>query len=412
MERNENRGGMNEMNEGGPRGKGRVVGLEGSHAVSEAVKMANTDVIAAYPITPQTHIVERLAEMVADGELDAEFICVESEHSAMSACIGASAAGARTFTCTSAQGLELMHEVLYVASGMRFPVVMVVMNRALSAPLSIWCDHSDAMAVRDVSWIQMFAENNQEAFDLTVCAFRIAENRNVLFPAMIHMDGFYLSHVIEDLVIPDEEEVRDFIPDYEYPFPLDPERPVSMGCFAPPYIYPEIKKAQEVAFERSKTEVKSVLHEFGEVFGRSYELIESYRMDDASIAMLMMGSISETAMLAVDELRDDGCDVGLLRIRLWRPFPFEELRAAVRDIDTLIVVDRCVSYGMGGPVCAEIKSALYDEPRRPKIVSFIAGIGGRDVTVDHFKQMFMQGIERAKSEKTKTDEFVMFGVRE
>ena len=394
-----------------PAVKGRVVGLEGSHAVSEAVRMVDVDVVAAYPITPQTHIVERLAEMVANGELDAEFICVESEHSAMSACIGASAAGARAFTCTAAQGLELMHEVLYVASGMRFPVVMVVANRALSAPLSIWCDHSDAMAVRDVSWIQMFAENNQEAFDLTVCAFRIAES--VFFPAMLHMDGFYLSHVIEDLILPDEEEVRNFVPDYEHPLPLDPEKPVSMGCFAPPYIYPEIKKAQEVAFEAAKAKIKDVWDEFAEIFGRQYNAVETYRMEDASVAMLIMGSVSETAMLAVDELRSEGKDVGLLRLRLWRPFPFEELRDAVRNLDLLIVVDRSISHGMGGPVCAEVKSALYEEKNRPKIVSFIAGLGGRDITVKDFKQMFNAAIERSKKEEMRrTEAFEMWGIRE
>jgi len=225
--------------------KGKIVGLEGSFAVAEAVRMAKVDVISAFPITPQTHIVERLAEMVADGELDAEFICVESEHTAMSACVGASAAGARVFTCTAGPGLEYMYNMMTIPSSMRLPVVMVIANRALSAPLSVWCDHSDMMTIRDVGWIQMIAENNQEAFDLTVCAYRIAEDKEVLFPAIVHIDGFYLSHVIEGVVLPDEEEVAHFIPDYEHPFVLDPEKPVSMGCYGPPFIYPEAKKAQE-----------------------------------------------------------------------------------------------------------------------------------------------------------------------
>jgi pyruvate ferredoxin oxidoreductase alpha subunit len=376
--------------------KGRIVGLEGSFAIAEAVRMANADVISAYPITPQTHIVERLAEMIADGELDAEFICVESEHSAMSACVGASAAGARVFTCSAGQGLELMHEVLYIPASMRLPVVAVAANRALSGPLSVWCDHSDAMALRDIGWIQIFAENNQQAFDLTVCAYRMAEDRDVLFPAMVHIDGFYLSHVIEDMELPDEADVADFIPDYEHPFVLDPEKPVSLGCYAPPFIYLEAKMAQEVAFEATKPKILEVWKAFGETFGRSYEPVETYRMEDARTALLTMGSISESAMLAIDELRSDGKEVGLIRLRLWRPFPFPEFREAVKNLDCLVVLDRAISYGMGGPVCGEVKAALYDKRKDLSIVSFIVGIGGRDVTLDEFKYMVNRGEEKAK----------------
>ncbi len=393
--------------------KGKIVGLEGSFAVAEAVRMANADVISAYPITPQTHIVERLAEMIADGELDAEFICVESEHSAMSACVGASAAGARVFTCSASQGLELMHEVLYIPSSMRLPVVAVAANRALSAPLSVWCDHSDAMAIRDTGWIQMFAENNQEAFDLTVCAYKIAEAKDVLFPAMLHIDGFYLSHVIEDMELPEDEDVADFIPDYDYPFALDPESPVSMGCYGPPFIYPEAKKAQEVAFDHSKFKILETWNEFGDTFGRYYAPVETYKMADARIALVTMGSIGETAMLAVDEMRTEGNDVGLIRLRLWRPFPFAELREIVKDLELLVVLDRAISFGMGGPVCSEVKSALYDMSEDLKIVSFIGGIGGRDITIADFKYMVNRASEEAKSGKW--DEEVatrMIGVRE
>ncbi|MHC1600297.1 MAG: transketolase C-terminal domain-containing protein [Candidatus Methanospirareceae archaeon] len=388
--------------------QGKIVGLEGSFAIAEAVRMVNTDVISAYPITPQTHIVERLAEMIADGELDAEFICVESEHSAMSACVGASAAGARVFTCSAAQGLELMHEVLYIPSSMRLPVVAVAANRALSAPLSVWCDHSDAMAIRDIGWIQMFAENNQQAFDLTVCAFRIAEDKEVLFPAMVHIDGFYLSHVIEDMVLPDEEVVADFIPEYEHPFVLDPEIPVSMGCYGPPFIYPEAKKAQEVAFGNSMRQILETLKDFGETFGRYYSPVETYKMDDASIALLTMGSIGETAMLAIDEMREEGKDVGLIRLRLWRPFPFTELREAVKDLELLVVLDRAISSGMGGPVCSEVKSALYDKREDLRIVGFIGGLGGRDITIEVFKHM----IDRALEYPEKEEEFELIDVRE
>ena len=393
--------------------EGKIVGLEGSFAVAEAVRMVNADVISAYPITPQTHIVERLAEMIADGELNAEFICVESEHSAMSACVGASAAGARVFTCSAGQGLELMHEVLYIPSSMRLPVVAVAANRALSGPLSVWCDHSDVMALRDIGWIQMFAENNQQAFDLTVCAFRIAEDKDVLFPTMLHIDGFYLSHVIEDMVLPDDEVVADFIPDYEYPFTLDPEKPVSMGCYGPPFIYPEAKKAQEVAFESTKRKIQETWKEFEDTFGRHYAPVETYRMEDANIALLTMGSISETAMLAVDELRSEGKDVGLVRLRLWRPFPFTEFRDAVKDVELLVVLDRAISSGMGGPVCSEVKSALYDKREDLKIVGFIAGIGGRDITIEDFKYMINRAAETAKAvDRGEGIATEMIGVRE
>ncbi|MCD6203612.1 MAG: hypothetical protein J7I99_04560 [Methanophagales archaeon] len=388
----------------------RRVGLEGSFAVAEAVRMANADVIAAYPITPQTHIVERLAEMIADGELDAEFICVESEHSAMSACVGASAAGARVFTCSAGQGLELMHEVLYIPSSMRLPVVAVAANRALSAPLSIWCDHSDAMSIRDIGWIQMFAENNQQAFDLTVCAFRVAES--VLFPAMVHIDGFFLSHVIEDIELPDDDAVRDFIPDYEHPFVLDPDKPVSMGCFAPPFIYAETKKAQEVAFEHTKSELMSVWADFGRTFGRHYSPVEPYKMEDARIALLTMGSYSETAMLAVDEMREEGADVGLLRLRLWRPFPFAELRDAVKNVELVVVLDRAVSFGMGGPVCSEVRAALYQMENKPHVIGFIGGLGGRDIPIAGFKYMVKRAQERVKDKKEEMEETELFGVRE
>jgi pyruvate ferredoxin oxidoreductase alpha subunit len=393
--------------------EGKIVGLEGSFAVAEAVRMVNADVISAYPITPQTHIVERLAEMIADGELNAEFICVESEHSAMSACVGASAAGARVFTCSAGQGLELMHEVLYIPSSMRLPVVAVAANRALSGPLSVWCDHSDAMSLRDIGWIQMFAENNQQAFDLTVCAYKIAEDEDVLFPTMVHIDGFYLSHVIEDMMLPDDEVVADFIPDYEYPFTLDPEKPVSMGCYGPPFIYPEAKKAQEVAFESTKRKIQETWKEFEDTFGRHYAPVETYKMEDANIALLTMGSISETAMLVVDELRSEGQDVGLVRLRLWRPFPFMELCDAVKDVELLVVLDRAISSGMGGPVCSEVKSALYDKREDLKIMGFIAGIGGRDITIDEFKYMINRAAETARAvERGESIATEMIGVRE
>ncbi len=387
------------------------VGMEVSQAIGEAAKLANVDVIAAYPITPQTHIVEHLAELVADGELDAAYIPVESEHSAMSACLGASAVGARAFTATAGQGLELMHEVLYVASSMQLPMVMAVANRALSSPLSVWCDHSDAMAVRDTGWIQIFTENGQEVFDNILCAFRIGEDQRVLLPVMVHLDGFYLSHMIEPILLPVQSEVDRFLPPYHYPLPLDPEQPVAMGGFAPPIMYTETKKAQEVNIAAAKDVVLECWQEFASIFGRHYSPVESYRSQQAKVLLLTMGSFSETAMSAIDKMRDEGQDVGLVRLRLWRPFPTNELRHAVKDAEILIVFDRALSYGgQAGPVCTEVRSTLYAEDKKPKVVNIVGGLGGRDVTVAGFEEIINRGIKMAQ--KGSEQEFEIFGVRE
>jgi pyruvate ferredoxin oxidoreductase alpha subunit len=390
------------------------VGLEVSLALAEAVRLADVDVVAAYPITPQTHIVEHLAELVADGKLDAEYIPVESEHSAMSACLGASAAGARTFTATAGQGLELMHEVLYVASSMRLPMVMAVANRALSAPLNIWGDHSDVMSARDVGWIQIFTENGQEVIDNTLCAFRMTWDPRVLLPVMVHLDGFHLTHMIEPMLMPDKEEVSRFLPEYTYPIPLDPSHPVTMGVVGPPYIYTEAKRAQVENLATSRAVIDEVWSEFARQFGRQYRAVEVYpaNLDRTPKTLLMtMGSYSETAMETIDKMRADGRDVGLLRIRLWRPFPFKDLRAAVRGAEALVVFDRAISFGgPGGPVASEVRSALYDEPVRPKIANIVGGLGGRDVTVANFETIIDNGIRMTRTPGA--PEFEMFGVRE
>jgi len=385
--------------------------MEVSIAVSEAVKMAKADVIAAYPITPQTHIVEHLAELVAQGELDAEYIPVESEHSAMSACLGSSAVGARTFTATAGQGLELMHEVVYVASSMRLPIVMAVANRALSAPLSVWGDHSDVMAVRDVGWIQIFVENGQEAVDNTLCAFRIAEDRRVLLPVMVHLDGFHLSHMVEPLLFPDQKEVDEFLPPNNYPYPLNPNKPVTMGDFAPPVVYTEAKWAQEINVEKSKDTILDVWKQFGDKFGRYYKPVETYRAEDCDTLLMTMGSFSETAMMAIDKMREAGKKIGLFRIRLWRPFPYEEVRQTAKNAQTLIVLDRAISLGgVGGPVASEMRNALYPLAQRPKVVGFVGGLGGRDISPADFETIVNRGIEIAK--KGSDREFEIFGVRE
>jgi len=386
-------------------------GIEVSVAISEAVRLANTDVVAAYPITPQTHIVEHLAELVANGELNAEYIPVESEHSAMSACLGSAAAGARTFTATAGQGLELMHEVLYVASSMRLPIVMAVANRALSAPISIWGDHSDVMAVRDTGWIQIFTENGQEVVDNVLCAFRIAEDRRVLLPVMIHLDGFHLTHMIEPITFPEQGKVDRFIPPNDYPLPLDPNKPVAMGGFGPPSIYSETKWAQEVNLRTAKEVILQAWNEFGDAFGRHYSPVECYRCDNCRVLLLTMGSFSETAMAAIDKMKNEGKDVGLINFRLWRPFPFDEIRQAVKDAEVLIVLDRALSFGgPGGPVCSEIRSALYQQDKKPKVIGFVGGLGGRDISVAGFEEMISRGIEI--SETGSSREFEIFGVRE
>ncbi len=388
------------------------VGLEVSLALADVVRLVDVDVVAAYPITPQTHIVEHLAELVADGKLDAEYIPVESEHSAMSACLGSAAAGAKTFTATAGQGLELMHEVLFVASSMRLPIVMAVANRAVSAPLNIWGDHSDVMAARDVGWIQIFTENGQEVIDNTLCAFRVAWDSRVLLPVMLHLDGFHLTHMIEPMMMPDQEEVNRFLPEYKYPNPLDPSCPVTMGVVGPPYIYTESKRAQVENLDGSRAVIDEVWAEFSRQFGRQYRAVETYPQTERrpKTLLMTMGSYSETAMEAVDKMRKEGKDVGLVRLRLWRPFPFEDLRRSVEGAEVLVVLDRAISFGAVGPVASEVKAALYSQTKKPKIASVVGGLGGRDITVAGFESIIERGIELANT--TGAPEFEMFGVRE
>jgi pyruvate ferredoxin oxidoreductase alpha subunit len=390
---------------------GKRIGLEVSLAISEAVKLARAEAIAAYPITPQTHIVEELAQMVADGDLDAEFIMVESEHSAMSACCGTSAVGARTYTATASQGLALMHEMLFIASGLRLPIVMTIANRALSAPLSIWGDQSDVMAERDCGWIQFFAETGQEAFDLTVQAFKVAEDNRVLTPTIVNIDGFTLSHVVEPLEIESQEDIDAFLPPYRPVVTLDPAKPVTIGPVGFPEIYTEIKKQQNEALLGSYPVILEVWDEFAERFGRRYRPVEEYRAKDADTLIYMAGAVAGTARVAVDRMRDEGMKVGLVRTRLWRPFPFEDVRSAVAGASVIAVVDRALSFGgPGGPICSELRSALYPLDNRPVVQSYVAGLGGRDVTIEHFFEI-VEDAQRVASEGP-TEEYRMIGVRE
>ena len=357
---------------------GKRVGMEVGIAAAEAVGLCNIDVAAVYPITPQSHIAEHLSDIVHDGRIDAEFITVESEHSSISACAGASGTGARVYTATSSQGLMLMHEILPIVSAMRLPVVMGNANRAVSGPLNIWNDHTDIMPQRDC-----------------------------MLPTILNIDGFQLTHMIEPLEFPTQEEVNRFLPDRVPYATLHPDRPVSMGCFNMPEIFTETMKAKDTALIHSKKTIVKIWNEWGRQFGRHYHPVETYRNKGAETMILTMGSMGETASVAVDELRKAGKSVGLVKIRLWRPFPLEELRAAIQGCKTLIVMDRAISFGgAGGPLATEIKSLLFHDRERPRIVDYIMGLGGRDVAVEDFIAM----VERAWQKKDETYEF--YGVRE
>lgn len=385
----------------------KQLGMEVSFAAAEAVKLTNVDVIAAYPITPQTHIVERLSDYVANGELDAEFIPVESEHSALSVCIGSQAAGARSFTCTSSQGLVLMSEIVYIASALRLPIVMILVNRSLSGPLSIWNDHSDVMSVRDSGWIQLFVENSQEVFDHVFIAYKIAEDQRVLLPVMINLDGFILSHMFESLQMTDTGIIQQYLPPYNPKYALHPDKPLTMGAFAMPEVYTETQKAQDEALKASHPHILKAWDSWGKLSGRYYRPIEEFHTGDAETLMVTMGSFGETAEEAVELMRRQGRKVGLLKLRLWRPFPFREFRQAVEDARKLIVLDRAVSLGgPGGPVAAEIRSALYNLENKPRIYNYIIGLGGRDVDVRDYLQM----VEASEAEKS--SEYEIYGARE
>ncbi|MFH1911116.1 MAG: transketolase C-terminal domain-containing protein [Pseudomonadota bacterium] len=383
------------------------VGMEVTTACAEAAALCRIDVASVYPITPQSHIAEHLSEIVNDGRLDASFMTVESEHSALSAAMGASATGARVFTATASQGLLFMSEILPIASAMRFPVVMIIANRAVSGPINIWNDHSDIMHTRDTGWISFFADNGQEVVDMTIQAFKVGENRNVMLPVNVNMDGFQLSHMIEPILFPDQEEVDRFLPEYVPYATLHPDRPVSMGTLGLPEIYAEAQKAKDVAIVNSIKVVKEVWKEWEKLFGRKYEPLQSYRTKDADVALVTMGSMGETAEIAVDALRKQGMKAGLLKIKLWRPFPFAELKKAVKGIRVLAVTDRACSFGgPGGPVFSEIRSALYEESVRPAIVNYLIGLGGRDVQVEDFMEM----VRRAAKGKL-SEPYEFYGVR-
>jgi pyruvate ferredoxin oxidoreductase alpha subunit len=385
---------------------GNKVGIEVSIAAADAVGLCDVDVVAAYPITPQTHVVEHLSELVAQGHLDAEFVPVESEHSAMSVCCGSAAAGARTFTATSSQGLALMSEIVFIASAMRLPIVMFLANRALSAPLSIWNDHSDTMMVRDAGWIQVFCENGQEVYDATFHAFRVAEDPAVSLPVIMNVDGFGLTHVIEPIEFWTKDMVKQYLPPFKPLNRLDPAKPVSMGAFAMPEIFTEAKKAHDVALWNSRPIIDKAWDEMAQVTGRKYSAVEVYRTEDADTLIFGMGSICETASLAVDKMREQGKKVGLVKLRLWRPLPMDELRKVLAPAKDVVVLDRAVALGaVSSPVTGELRTLMYHEPQRPNIHCMIAGLGGRDVTPDDVCTMVDMSLSGT------TQEYYLYGVR-
>jgi pyruvate ferredoxin oxidoreductase alpha subunit len=352
--------------------------MEGSHAVAEAVKQCRPEVIAAYPITPQTHIVEALADMVADCSLDCEYITVESEFSALSACIGASAAGSRVYSATTSQGLALMFEVCYNVAGMRLPIVMSIVNRSLGAPLSIWNDQQDSISLRDSGWLQYYAEDNQEATDLHYIAYKVAEDHNILLPAFVCFDGFILSHTYEPVDMITQEQADRYLSAFKPYQKLDSRDPISFGMYATPDYYLEFRYEIDQAMKRSAAVFAKAGKEFFEMFGRDYQSpVEEYRLDDADTAIVAMGSICGTVKDAIDEMRDAGKKVGLLKIRTFRPFPSAEVKSALSGVSGVAVLDKNISLGAKGAVALEIKDALYGS--QIPVLDYIIALGGRDV---------------------------------
>jgi pyruvate ferredoxin oxidoreductase alpha subunit len=362
--------------------------VEGSYAVAHAVMCCSPDVVSAYPITPQTHIVEHLSQLVADGDLDSEFLTVDSEFTALSVLVGSSAMGARCYSSTTSQGLALMYEVLYNVSGLRMPVVMTVANRALGAPLNIWNDQQDSIGARDVGWLQIYAENVQEAVDATPQAYKIAEDPDILTPIMVCMDGFILTHVYEPVELLDSEKVKSFLPPYKPADILDPANPKTFGAFADPSTYTEFRYQQFEAQERALKKIEQVAKEFQETFGRYYGgLIDTYQSDDAEVVIVTMGSVIGTIKDAIDQMRAEGKKVGLVKVRSYRPFPVQALRSALKDAHVIAVVEKDVSIGMEAGLLTDLKSAFYNSNIRTPIIGFAAGLGGRDITIKDIRSI-------------------------
>lgn len=360
--------------------------LEGSHAVAEAVRLAKVQVISAYPITPQTHIVEILSDYVTTGKMDAKFLRVESEHSCMAALIGAQSAGIRTFTATSSQGLALMHELLHWASGARLPIVMAEVNRALAPGWNIWTDQTDSLAQRDTGWIQLYCEDGQEVLDTTVQAYRLAERVNL--PVMVVLDAFYLSHTYEPVDVPDQDDVDRFLPPYEPAFILDTKHPYSLSPLVTPTAYMEMRYEIATAMDDALEQFDRGEEEFAKIFDRRYGAVEAVDCEDADIVFVTSGTVTSTARLLREELRPRGEKIGVLKIKLFRPFPVEAVRRALGKAKKVVVMDRNFSFGASGIFAQELRAALCNLPGHPPVFGYIAGLGGRDITVQLLEEIY------------------------
>jgi 2-oxoisovalerate ferredoxin oxidoreductase alpha subunit len=383
--------------------------ITGNYASSYGAKLARAQVVAAYPITPQTSVVEKIAEFVASGEMEAQYVKVESEHSAMAACITASQTGARTFTATSAHGLTLMHEMLIWASGARTPVVMTNVNRAMAPPWSVWADHLDSVAQRDTGWMQYYCESNQEVLDSIILAYKVSESRDVLLPSFLTLDAFYLSHTYETVDIPDQKEVDEFLPSFDPPYKFDVEDPHLFGSLSFPHqFYMEWRYQIAQSMEKARERILEVEKEFEKMFGRSHGgLLDLYRCEGADVVLIAAGTMASTIREVVDRYRDKGEKVGLARLRVFRPFPVKEVRELAKSVKIIGVLDRSYSFGYGGAFFAETGGALYNVSDKPLIKNYVVGIGGRDVTPDTVSGILDNALSlKAKGELDKEIEWI------
>ena len=391
--------------------KPELVAMNASEAVAKAVVQSNVDFISAYPITPQTIIVERLSDLVATGETRAKFVNVESEHSALSACVGASLAGGRSFTATSSQGLALMHEVLYLTAGLRCPIVMAVANRAISAPINIHGDHSDMMGSRDCGWIQLYVENAQEAYDWVIQAYGIAEDERVSLPMSVNMDGYVITHSVEPIALIDDSVVSKFLPPRQPEIKLDPQKPVTIGTLTLPDFYSEFKRQQEEAMRMVPEAFTEVTKDFTQLTGRHYDALVPYALEDAKVALVSLGSASGTIRWVARNLRKKGLPVGALKVALYRPFPHEEVGRLLENLDVVVVLERALSSGAHcGPLASDIVCSLYNRSEQPRVLDVVAGLGGRDLSPESIEQIYRTGLEATSKPTGLEMEFV--GVRE
>jgi len=390
----------------------QVIVETGNRVAGLACKAARAKVVAAYPITPQTTVVEQIAEDVEAGKLDAKYVRVESEHSAMAACIGAAVGGVRTFTATSSHGLALMHEMLHWASAARLPIVMAVVNRAMGPPWNIWADFSDSLSQRDTGWIQFYCADNQEIFDTIIQAYKLCEDKHVFLPSMVCFEGFILSHTSMPVRIPDQKTLDDFLPPYNPPWLLDVDNPVTHGSIVYPEWYMEFRYFMYEAMENARKLIPEIDKEYGKYFGIEHGgHIDKYKCEDADLIILSMGTIGSEAKLAVDNLRRQGRKVGSARVRVFRPFPKDEIVDTVKNAQMLTVIDRQVSYGMEGPLHTEVKASLYSKEDSPLTAGFIAGLGGRDVRVSDIEMMVNKSFKHLQAGKVEK-EVEWVGLRE